>query len=223
MKSRRYIYILFPIIIFILFSYWLKCQLGIEFSDSIDISQYIPFSYLSRNEVIKAHKQGELISETFNRPKWLLNNWSELWMAENGKVTQAYDNSGTNNSRALLIKSKSSKSWAYSYNMFVQVNPGDKFILEGFVKVEGKEATAYIGVASFDMNKNVIDYDYIRKGVSESETRAKTEEMFTVADGIGYICLRLTGSGVGECRFDDIRLIKESPIISHQGTKNTKG
>lgn len=209
MKTKRYFYTIISIIIFIIFSYWLKCQLGINFLNSTSISKYVPFRYLTRNNVIKANKQGALINETFDQPKWLLNNWTGLWMAEKGKVTQAYDKNGINNSQSLLIKSESNKSWAYSYNMFVQVNPGDKFSFEGFVKVEGKVAAAYIGVASFDINKKVIDYSYIRKDVSESETRTKIKELFKVSDGIEYISLRLTGSGVGEYRFDDIKLIKE--------------
>ena len=83
-------------------------------------------------------------------------------MAEKGKVTKTYDNNGNNNSRVLLIKSKSSKYWACSHNMFIQVKPGDSFSFEGFIKIDAKDTNAYLGAASFDVNKKVIKYSYVR-------------------------------------------------------------
>jgi len=209
MKTKRYFYTIISIIIFIIFGYWLKCQLGMDISNSIHPSNYIPFKYLTKNTVIDDPKPGELITESFDGSKWILNNWSELWMAEKGKVTQEYDKNGTNNSQALLIKSKSSKSWAYTHTMFIQAKPGDNFSFEGFVKSDGKTTTAYLGVASFDVNKKIIDYSYVKKKVNKSKMWTKVNEHFKVSDGIEYIQLRLTGSGIGEFRFDDIKLIKE--------------
>ena len=136
-------------------------------------------------------------------------------MAEKGKVTQEYDKNVISNSRVLLIKSKSSKSWANMHYMFVQVKPGDIFYFEGFIQMDGKASNAYLGVASFDVNKKVIKYSYVRKKVNKSKVWIKVNERFKVSDGIEYIRLRLTGSGIGEFRFDDIKLIKEPSIASH--------
>ena len=98
--------------------------------------------------------------------------------------------------------------------MFIQAKPGDNFSFEGFVKADGKTATAYLGVASFDVNKKIIDYSYVKKKVDKNKVWTKVNEHFKVSDGIEYIRLRLTGSGIGEFRFDDIKLIKESSIIA---------
>ena len=59
------------------------------------------------------------------------------------------------------------------------------------------------------MNKKVIKYSYVRKKVNKSKMWTKVKEHFKVSDGIEYIRLRLTGSGFGEYRFDNIKLIKE--------------
>jgi hypothetical protein len=93
--------------------------------------------------------------------------------------------------------------------MFIQVKQGDRFSLEGMVKADGKDAAAYIGVASFDVNKKIINYSYVRKRVNKSKVWAKVSDHFVVSDGIEYILVRLTGSGIGEFRFDEIKLIKE--------------
>ncbi len=164
-------------------------------------------------------KTGVLINESFDRSIWKLNDWSTLWMAEESKVTQAYDNNGTNNSRALLIKSKSSKSWAYSYNTLIQVKPGDSFSFEGLVKTGGDTAIAYLGLASFDKDRKTIRWNYLRKKADERNIWTKVSDHFIVSDGVAYISFKLTGSGIGEFRFDDIQFINETPIASHQSAK----
>ncbi len=219
MKIRKPLIISILLIVFILFTYWLKCQQGMNFSNSIHLSDYIPFKYLTRNYVINDPKPGELINESFDQSKWLLNNWTEPWMIEKGKVTQTYDNNGINNSRVLLIKSTSSKHWDYNHYGFVQVKPGDTFYFEGFIKIDEKDTYAYLGVASFDKNKKVIKYSYVRKKVNKRWTWIKVKKQFKIPDGIEYIRLRLTGSGIGEYRFDNIRLVKEPPIDSQGDSK----
>ncbi len=170
MKTRKYLIISILLIAFILFTYWLKCQLRKDFSNSIHLSNHIPFKYLTRNNVINDPKPGELINESFDQPKWLLNNWTEPWMVEKGKVTQVYDNNGNNNSLVLLIKSKSKKSWSCYHYKLVKVKPGDIFYFEGFIKIDGKNTNAYLGLASFDINKQVIKYSYVRKKTYNRET-----------------------------------------------------
>lgn len=221
MKTRRYLYIIISLIILILFSYWLKCQLRINLFNFSSVSPYVPFKYLTKNNVKTmkiSKKTGVLINESFDRSIWKLNYRPTLWMAEKGKVTQAYDNNGINNSRALLIKSKSSKSWSYSYNMLIEVKPGDNFSFEGLVKIEGDTAIACLGVASFDKNNQVIKWNYVSKKTYVRNKWTKVSDHFTVSDGIAYIKFRHMGSGIGEFRFDNIKLIKEPPIAS-QGEK----
>ena len=209
MKRKKYLYTTIVIIILVLFSYWAKSKLGINFSDSFSISKYFPFKYLTRSNVIKASVTGELINEPFES-KLLPNNWSKLWMKEKGKVTQGYDKNGINNSRTLLIKSNSSKSWSYSHNMFIQVEPGDNFRFEGLVKTNGKAVTAFLGVASFDMNKKVIKWSHVRKKVDKTNLWVNVKEHFKISSNeIEYIRLRLTGYGIGEFWFDEIKLMKE--------------
>lgn len=204
--------LLSALILFILFGYWVKCQVGINVSGSISLSKLVPFKYLQRNDVIPLSESGIVLNEPFTIP--ITRNWSKLWMREEGKVTRGYDSKGINNSRCLLIKSNSKKSWLCNHNKYVQVTKGDFFGFEGFARVEGADVSAYLGVASFDVNKKVIKLNYVKKKIDERGVWTKVNEHFKVSDGIEYIQLRITGSGIGKFRFDDIKLIREPPIAS---------
>ena len=77
-------------------------------------------------------------------------------MRDEGKVTLDYDSNGISNSRCLLVKSNSTKSWAYSHNKYVEVLEGDFFSFEGFAKIQGANVSAYVGIAAFDKHKRPI-------------------------------------------------------------------
>ena len=199
--------------IFVLFGYWAKCQTGTDFSGSISLSNLTPFKYLQRNDVISVPEPGIILNDSFEtRP--IIRNWSDLWMRDKGKVIVGYDSHGTNNSRCLLIKSTSTKSWAYSHNKYVEVLEGDVFSFEGFAEIQGDKISAYAGIAAFDKQKNPIKWNYIIKKVDKTKKWIHVNNRFTVANGVYYICFRLSGVGIGEFRFDDISFRKEGLSVS---------
>ena len=196
-------------LIFIFLLYWLKCQIGINFTDSFSLSHQIPFTYLQRNDVIAAPQPGTLLYDSFDENKFI-SNWVHLWMKEEGGASKSYDRSGLNNTRCLLIKSTSKKSWSLSHNKFIQVTQGDIFSFQGSVKLQGDNISAYLGVAFFDKNKNVIQWNYINQKTDTIGTWTKVEKLFTIPEGINYINFRLSGVGIGEFRFDDISFSKQN-------------
>ena len=188
--------------------YWLKNLIGINTFESYSISKYFPFKYLQRDLTINPEQGEIIIDESFDKNGLFKKTWGYFWMREKGKVTLNYDKNGFHNSRCLLIKSNSDKSWTYSSLKFVEVKKGDVFSYEGFSCFQGEDAYATFSLASYDKDKNVIKWDYEKTIVSQNNKINKITKRFTVTDGIAFIKFRITGVGVGEFRFDDIKFRK---------------
>lgn len=207
----KYLIAIFVSSVVILFGYWLKCHVSINASESYSLSNYIPFKYLQRNNVISVPEPGIILNDSFET-KPFISNWSELWMRDKDKVTLGYDSNGINNSRCLLVKSNSIKSWAYSHNKYVEVLEGDVFSFEGFVKIQGDKISAYAGIAAFDKQKKPIKWNYISEKVDKAKKWITIKKKFIIPDNIKYISFRLSGVGIGEFRFDDISFKKVGRI-----------
>ena len=207
MKLKYLIGILILSIV-ILFGYWIKCQTSANLSESVSLSNFIPFKYLQRNDVISVPEPGIILYDSFEK-RPLISNWSKLWMREEGKVTLDYDSNGINNSRCLLVKSNSTKSWVYSHNKYVEVMKGDVFSFEGFAKIQGDKISAYAGIAAFDKHKKPIKWNYISEKVGKTNKWIKVNNRFIVPKGVNYIGFRLSGVGIGEFKFDNICFRKE--------------
>ncbi len=209
----KYLIVILILSVVILFGYWIKCQTSTNLSESVSLSNFIPFKYFQRNDVISVPEPGIILSDSFEK-RPIINNWSKLWMREKGKVTQSYDSNGTNNSRCLLVKSNSTKSWVYSHNKYVEVLKGDVFSFEGFAKIQGDKISAYAGIAAFDKHKKPIKWNYISEKVDKTKKWIKVKSKFVVPNGINYICFRLSGVGIGKFKFDDIIFKKEDLSVS---------
>ena len=135
-------------------------------------------------------------------------------MREEGTVILDYDSNGINNSRCLLIKSNSTKSWAYSHNKYVEVLKGDVFSFEGFVKIQGDKISAYAGVTAYDKHKEPIKWNYISKKLISQKKWIRIKKEFIIHDNIKYISFRLSGVGIGEFKFDNICFRKEGLSVS---------
>lgn len=200
-KKRHLLVFLIPTLF--AFAYWLKCQIGINYSDSFSISSYFPFKYLT-NDVIKSPEPGIILEDNFEKNRFI-RRWSNLRMQLNGTVTKKISLNGMKGSKCLLIKNTGKGSWRYSQNKSVEVKKGDIFYFEGFVKIKGDNLSAYLSVASLDENKNLIDLTFIKKKVNKTGQWIKVEEQFIIPDDdIRYICLWLSGVGRGDYRFDNI-------------------
>lgn len=183
--------------------YWLKNQIDINLSESVSLSKYIPFIYFQRSDVINSPDSGFLFSDSFEK-YILVSNWSSLWMEDEDQVIQSIDSKGIKNSRCLLINSNSNKSWSYSHRLFFEVKEGDVFEFTAFVRIEEENVSASVGIGAFDKNIKAIKWNYIKENVLTIGRWVKIEKKFTILDNIKFIRFRLTGTGRGEFRFDDI-------------------
>jgi len=197
------------IIVFSLISaYWIKILIGINIFESYSFSKYIPFKYQMVDSTLRPESGDIIINESFNTTPILKRNRWYLWMREKGKVVRDYDTNGFRNSKCLLIKSNSDKSWSYSSPKFIQVKKGDVFSYKGFSNLQGENVHATFCLVSYNKDKNVIKWDYEKTNISQTNEISKIEKRFTVTDGISFIKFRITGGGAGKFRFDDIEFRK---------------
>ncbi len=211
------------LILFLFFGYWLKCQVGINASKSISLSNLTPFKYLQRNStsyqyiqrnnVVHPHETGTIIYDSFEtRP--FIGNRSNFWMRDKGKVTLGYDSNGINNSHCLLIKSSSIKNWTYAHNKFVEVLEGDIFSFELFAKIEGDNISAHAGIDTFDKYKAPIKLNSFTERIDKAKMWIKIKNRLTIPCNTKYIRVRLSGMGIGDFRFDNICFRKEGISVS---------
>lgn len=197
------------IILLGLSGYWLKSQLGINFSNRISLSRHFPFNALAPHTVIYNPRPGILLQDSFDSFS-LFGNWKYLWMREEGNVTKEYDSQGIDNTRCLLIKNNSPGSWSFSHKKYVQVKEGDTFTFTVLVRLQGENVSAYAGVAAFDKRKNAISWNYFTEKTERTAEWVLLKKTFTIPGDISYIQFRLSGSGAGTYRFDDVRFVKDS-------------
>ncbi len=202
-----YVTLVITAIVFCLFSYWLKCNMGFNFSKNHSLSKYFPFKYMYPKKVINNPAAGILLNDSFDSFS-LFGNWTPLWMREQGKVTKGYDANGIDNSHCLFIKSSSAKSWSCSYKKMILVQEGDMFTYTTFVKLLGDSPTAYVSVATFDANEKVISWNDFSRQADIMDEWVQLKKTFTIPEGIAYIRLRVSGTGIGEFRFDDVSFMK---------------
>ncbi len=149
-----------------------------------------------------------IIDDSFNSRAFFERDPWFLWMRDEGKVTVKFDPSGIKDSKCLLVESSSKNKWSYTYGKYIEVQQGDTFGFEGFAKVLDKDASLAITVASFNNDKQIIEWNSGQPEIySNNQFELLTKE-FTVADGIRYLRFRITGAGVGTFRFDDIKFKK---------------
>ena len=189
-------------------AYWAKCQAGLNLFNSFSVHNYFPFKYLTKSDVIKSPESGIVIDETFNTRLFLFHNWSHPWTEENGKVTWGYDANGTNESGCLLIRSSSAKGWCCSSSQYIEVQEGDHFRFEGWIREQDERSHASLGITTFDKDKKVLKWGYLRVEANKVGPWCDVKETFPIKDKVHYIKIILSGHGIGEYRFDDIRLTK---------------
>ena len=207
-NTFKYFIVILLVFIAILSAYWFKSHLGYSFSKNFSLSRYFPFSYLKRNYVIEDPEPGILLNDSFD--SWrLFSNWTKPWMREKDSVSQHYELIGRNSSRCLVIKNRSDKSWSISHNQFVEVQNGDVYSYQVFVKLKGENPSSWVGVALLDKNQDVFSWNYGTHKTERTGMWITLKNTFIIPDGIAYIQFRLAGTGEGEFWFDDVSFIKE--------------
>lgn len=196
------------------FVYWFKCQQEIDLVKSLHLGNYLPVQVLQKNtnNVVFAEQQQDLLHDSFDSWK-SADNWGKLWMRDEGKVTLGYDSVGVNDSRCLLITSKSNSDWSYQHNSLIEVKKREIFSFEGLVKFQGKNANAILGVIVFGPDKQVLKWYYADERIVGTTEWQKISRRFMIPEGVKYIRFRLSGSGVGKAWFDDVQFNKEESQV----------
>lgn len=207
-SARKKIFWSIPLLLVLLCcGYWLKCQFGINFFESVSISSHFPFSYFN-NRVIETAGPGIVLYEDFDHARFF-NQWYNSALRHNRNVVRQLIAGGSNDHSACLqISAAGTGRWAYPFLRIANVKKGDVFYFEGLVYLKRGSATAALRVASMDMDRNVIDYDLAVRRVKKPGRWIKVQKRFTIEDSrIRYISFRLTGNG-GNYRFDNLLLSK---------------
>ncbi len=201
--------VVITLIVLALSGYWLKSRIGINFFGKYSLSKYFPFNYLAPNKIIADQVPGIILDDSFDSYT-IFGNWSSLWMREKGTVTKNIGPNGRKNSRSLIITSSSTKSWSCSHKNFLQVKKGDVFSFKAAVRLHGENLTARVGVAAFDKNMSVISYNYAKEKTSIINDWILLDKTFTILDNISFVRFRLSGTGIGVFRFDDVYFKKSA-------------
>jgi hypothetical protein len=217
LHKRKYLVTIPILATLVLLGYWLKCQMDVEFIESVSLSGVFPFNYLQRDNVVVPVGNEVLVDESFDSRK-IFPDWSGLWMREKGKVIQSYDSDGMNHSRCLLIRSESTKSWAYPHRNIIEVKAGDVFGFNGFARVEGEACRGFAGVETLDEKKKVIKWNYARVEIGEGRKTDVTCQMSDVSE--------TTKGGRGRktdvtCQISDVRDSGERGTWSEGETAGT--
>ena len=203
--------ILLEVIVAAIFLYWIKCQAGIDLVKSWHVGDYLPVQALQGHErdvfYARASVPPVIIQDGFQVQFFVHDPWGRLWMREGGKVHRAFMKAGADGSRCLVVKSQSPQDWAYESDILVEVLPGDMFSFEGMARTTGN-ADARMSVVLYDPAKKVVDWNYALKRFSGKDW-TRVSSRFMIPDRIRYIRLRLTGFGIGQVYFDNIRFRRE--------------
>jgi hypothetical protein len=183
-------------------------MLGINISEEYALSEYFPFKYLIKNQTVHPEPGETIITEPFNSKSFFERDQWFLWMRDEGRVIVNYDSGGINDSRCLLVESSSKNKWSYTYRKYIEVQQGDVFSFEGFAKVMDEDLSLAFTIASFDKDRKSIEWNSSKPEIYRNNQFEMLSKQFTVADGTKFIRFRITGSGVGKFRFDDIKFRK---------------
>lgn len=209
---RSKIILIFLIIVVLgLTGYWLKCRLGINFSDHYSLSRHLPFKYIAPDTIIAPLSPGILFEDSFNSFTFF-GDWARLWPRERGKVEKSYDSRGINNTRCLIIQNKSKEMWSLSHNKRIRVHVGEKFSFEVAVKLEGNSPVAHAEIAAYKKKRKIISLHYITETTRQTNEWITLKKTFIIPADISYIKFRLSGEGKGRFLFDDVRFTMDSKV-----------
>jgi hypothetical protein len=207
LKKTKYFLLIFIIIIPFAI-YWLKCFLGINVSDLYSLSNYFPFKYFQRNDIIKNTFPGIIINESFDTYS-IIRKWSDIWTEDKGNVELSYSRNETDSSRCLLIRNLSNQSWSYSYSKIIEVKKNNVFIFCTSIKLYGENLTGKAGFTILDENHKVIKWNYFSEETKITNEWINLQREFTISENIRYIQFRLSGTGSGDFFYDDIKISKK--------------
>ena len=140
--------------------------------------------------------------------------WAKLWTREAGQGQVVLDNharhSGNNSVR---IEHKGAQDWSFTCDKRLDVNTGDIFTIQGWVKIEGT-GSATIGVIAYDENHKAVDWVLGGRTASGNSQWRLLRCRFVIPNNVTTIHPRLIGYGPATVWFDDFSLEKQGNIAA---------
>jgi len=200
----RKIIVIAAVLLFVsLFSYWLKCQLDINLVKSFSLSEVLPVQPLQKKcAVAYASSFNPGMTLELQKPS----DWQKIWMREKDAVSAEFKDGGR-----ILVDSKSKQDWSLSHDRLVEAQAGDVFGFSVQVQNRAKDLTSALSVILYDQNKKVLKWHYARKWLSQTGTADLANE-FVVPCGVSFIRFRLTGAGIGNSEFAEVRFYRKERL-----------
>lgn len=191
--------IIFSVFVVLGIGYWIKCQNDIDLISNWHLGDILPVQTLHK------HVHSITFAKVSSNPNGLStknkSDWHKLWMREeDSAICEIKDG-------RIVITSKCVKDWSLSHSELIETRFGDKFAFSGRGKIGGKDAHAVLGVVLYDKEKKVIKWHHGAQKVNVSGKWELVKGEFVIPQGVGFICFRLTGDGIGKFQFDDLRFI----------------
>lgn len=203
---KKFFFILFFFFL-LLGGYWIKCQLRINlFRDFAWEKHFLFLQALQRQEYVASPRPGVLLLSSFDG-WWPYQPWIDLWAREEGRVKEALVRDPVRGSRCLQVCSNSPHDWGINHAFVFEVAPGEEFAFEGNARTTGS-AVAQMSVVTYDAQRKPLSWLFALENV-RSPDWVRVSRRFMVPSGVKYIRFRLTGGGLGDAYFDDIRFVKE--------------
>lgn len=199
-----------------MFGYWLKCRDGVDLFASFHLSKIFPFNCLQKSRnIIYADSSDIMLNEGFDGVL-SKNNWDNIWARDNEKslVSESIQAYGLDNSNCLTVQSSSDKDWSISNNSLIEVQNGDVFYFEGYLKSIGRNNRCGFSVILYDKDKKVLQWVFAKKFVNGDKDWTKVTNKFLISHDARYIRFRFTGAGKGSSFADEIIFRKE--VISYK-------
>ncbi|NTV30259.1 MAG: hypothetical protein HGA80_09285 [Candidatus Omnitrophica bacterium] len=188
--------------------YWAKCQLGLNLIKGFAWEKPFPFlNTLQKRESELHPRPGTVLLRSSFDELFPSLPWGELWARENGLVVDRLERSGLRRSRCLVVNSFSRRDWAIGQGRRIEVFPGEEFSFSGYARTTG-EAVAQLSVVTHDGDRKTVEWHFALQEARGPNWR-RLESRFTVPEGVRFLRFRLTGAGIGEAYFDDIRFARE--------------
>jgi len=204
------IFLLF-FMVFLIFCvlYFIKSRLPFQFSEKYSISQYFPFKYLARSEIISVPESGFIMADDFDFGR-IFSRWYHLWaQVENGAKLDS-SREGYGQSICLTLENNNNQAWSLSPGGLVPVEIGTVISFQAMVMKNSLDQSISLQLNGFNEIHEMVTPKLA--GTEKEPVPGKWESLrleMKIPEGIRFITPRIKGAGPGLFKIDKIRLAKE--------------
>jgi hypothetical protein len=189
--------------------------LPFQFSEKYSISQYFPFKYLARSEIITIPESGFIMTDDFDFGR-IFSRWHHLWAQVENGVKLNNSREGYGQTKCLTVQNNNSKAWSLSPGALIQVTKGDMISFQALVMKE---------FITQSISLQLRGYDETRKETAPKLARTEKEPVpgkwellrmeMLIPEGIRFITPKIRGAGSGLFKIDNIEISKEKQSDNH--------